>query len=714
MFRTLALLVACAGLCPAADPPAKDALGDPLPKGAIARLGTERMRAIDLSSPMLLHPDGKHLIATVRGKLSLVDFTTGQPTEAFGTADVGRGMTDVSADGKRVLLATAAGFAVWDVPTAKAVCEVKREKGETAARLTPNGKFLMTGVEVSTADRGVAAGVTVRVYEADTGKEFGAITLPQNGGGAVAVSADGKRAVTWGLHRERAANPFGGGGFGGGGARPPAQPVPDESKDPNRQVQFWNAESGRELGSVFLEGGRSRGSGLGWSVAAAITPAGDVAAVSTGEGAITLFDPANGKQVREMYGRSGMGQSLTFSPDGTTLAAAASDGTVQLFEVASGKSLGFASPPAPADRGTFSGVRGFRDTGTTPSVAFTGPKTAVAAARVGSAPVVWEVPSGKELTPTAGIRQPIGSLVFTAADKELITAGTWGETIRWGLDGKRLGEVAFDMPQVQEDSFARNPGPVQLPACGTLAVRGGLLARSTGVYDLPGGKQRFAVPGGNEGLAASADGTAVAFASSQLLSAMVRAKPKVVVVDVANGTKTIELPFPEGRVSGLWLSTDGGVVGVLHTPGGRGAKAVCSGYTVADGKKVGEFEWRGGAVTQTTATPDGKGLLTAVAGDMVATIDFAAGEQGRELKGIEGVVSAPPAFSRDGKRVAVAAEKEGVRTVRVFDWTTGKQTHSFSGHAGTISCLAFSGDGKTLASGSYDTTLLLWDVSKEH
>jgi WD40 repeat protein len=36
---------------------------------------------------------------------------------------------------------------------------------------------------------------------------------------------------------------------------------------------------------------------------------------------------------------------------------------------------------------------------------------------------------------------------------------------------------------------------------------------------------------------------------------------------------------------------------------------------------------------------------------------------------------------------------------------------TFKGHKHTITCLAFSSDGKTLASGSKDGSVILWDVA---
>ena len=49
-------------------------------------------------------------------------------------------------------------------------------------------------------------------------------------------------------------------------------------------------------------------------------------------------------------------------------------------------------------------------------------------------------------------------------------------------------------------------------------------------------------------------------------------------------------------------------------------------------------------------------------------------------------------------------------SIRIWEVATGKNVHTFWGHTTDVQDLAFSPDGKLLASGSYDGTILLWDM----
>ena len=153
MRTILALALFCTVLpLTAADPaPGKDALGDPLPPFALARLGTTRLRQRLTVIKLAYSSDGKYLVASSYEEgVCVYDAASGRRLRKLPIeAENGHFDSQLAISGDSKVLVTTAGRGAyaqgWDLATGKERgARLKLDSGQILA-LSPDAKLLATG-----------------------------------------------------------------------------------------------------------------------------------------------------------------------------------------------------------------------------------------------------------------------------------------------------------------------------------------------------------------------------------------------------------------------------------------------------------------------------------------------------------------------------------------------------------------------------------------
>jgi RNA polymerase sigma factor (sigma-70 family) len=620
----------------APDPPAAakragaDLYGDPLPPGAVVRLGTVRLRHGDRIYSLALSPDGKALAS--RGldrSVRLWDVATGKELTSFGR-EWGGNWTDTAAfspDGK--LLATqddaVPGVTLRHAATGREVRRISVAGGRVSAvAFAPDGKTLV----------GVTGNV-VRLWDVTSGQEVRRLEGHTDEIEQIAFAPDGKLLASGGQ---------------------------------DQTIRLWDPATGAELrrldGKIAFQEAIIRG-GLKLRprgvLSLSFSPDGKVLAATTSgdDSTVRVWDTATGKELRPFVGESMQLDAAAFLPDGKTLVSGGWDGVLRTWDVAGRKEVRrfqaqegavLSILPLPDGRGVaVGGVRtvriwdpargaelrplGAHHQGVYRAAFSPDGKTVatVSGASVSGTPnqqvCLWDASTGKEIHRLIAAGDGVNTVGFSADGKTLaVRSGldpsvqfwdtlTGRELVRRGSEGKgralavatdRDGSRVFSDADTGKELFRFRQRPREWRS-ETVSFDGKFFARGSAdqggnvvVRDIAANKEVRRCQG------YPCDVSALAFSGDgrYLAGAFSTEPPAIVLWDFHSGARLVECRGGADAFTALAFSPDGRT---LASGGGDGMVRL---WEVATGGERGSFRGHRGPVLCLAFAPDGDRLVS--------------------------------------------------------------------------------------------------------